>query len=181
MGLSRASHLHSTSETRINSRICLGMLVDGVLSCYNAYKSDRFRVIMWQFLPKQSIPRKGTETARGIRRCLIPLPKQSIPRKGTETDPRRREPPGADRNNLYPARGRKHDRKLRDAELQHETIYTPQGDGNVSPSRQAYISRPETIYTPQGDGNAVYRRLQICGRAKQSIPRKGTETSLLSI
>ena len=57
-----------------------------------------------------------------------------------------------------------------------ETIYTPQGDGNVQPEMAQYLCPMETIYTPQGDGNPSLSEVQPYLRRKQSTPRKGTET-----
>ena len=129
------------------------------------------------------------------------LPKQSTPRKGTETRAQAGQAPPAGEtiytpqgdgncsaamivvpdpgNNLHPARGRKRFPVTRSWKLL-ETIYTPQGDGNELPcpygnncmrnnlhparGRKRFLTdydllAPlETIYTPQGDGNS--QRLQ---------------------
>ena len=104
------------------------------------------------------------------------LPKRFIPRKGTETA-----------------------RKAVDEKFGSlETIYTPQGDGNLDSSLASlrwmpkrFIPRKgtetkiavshkntarETIYTPQGDGNLDGTLQKERKQMKRFIPRKGTET-----
>ena len=103
------------------------------------------------------------------------LPKRFIPRKGTET-----------RVGLV------------GAIPPNETIYTPQGDGNLQvalgkPRLQETILYPargrkrgaqvtsyrlskETIYTPQGDGNPMAAPIVMLILLKRFMPRKGTET-----
>ena len=98
----------------------------------------------------QSTPRKGTETWQSGIACL-PRWIQSTPRKGTETGDRRNDGGKLTRYNLHPARGRKPQCFPR-CYGHTDTIYTPQGDGNLA-SSQLVQPCADTIYTPQGDGN----------------------------
>ena len=125
-------------------------------------------------LPKQSTPRKGTETTNStfqfcsrletiytpqgdgnpfLYRVSIKSPKkQSTPRKGTET---------YCFAHILP--------KL------IETIYTPQGDGNRSAKFKLFRFSRNNLHPARGRKLACGSSHCSCHCKKQSTPRKGTE------
>ena len=116
---------------------------------------------------RQYLPRKGTETLGSTTEVITSNTdsRQYLPRKGTETVPTDKQrvihlwiP-----DNIYPARGRKQQRKHKSS---------------------SHINLFPTIFTPQGDGNRIYTTCvaQVFPlNSRQYLPRKGTETKLSDI